>query len=422
MKISLMADLHLNKTIYKGVMDEDFTDLPFRNADMMRAFEFSIDKNINEIHPDLIVILGDIYNSPNPLNPSRTFFNSQLKKLAAANIPVIILIGNHDVCSKHHALEPIAALGLKNVKVIVTPTITYFKDKVLMLFPYSLEVEKKEIEIREQFHKFVEESKVKLQTPPYLNKDVFFFGHFGVNGAIKNSYEEESDSLSGLDMVVTKINLINHNDGDISISDLESIGAKYIFLGDYHQHQVLGTKNAISFYIGSPEKGNFAEKDHKKGFVVYDSDIEPIGPLGSCIYVEYPFCRSMIELKGTYEDMVKAMESCSASSKTLIKTSFVGDEKQLLEYSIKLEYFKKQLQSKFKPVHIFSSQKVVNEEEEKEATQIEKDILSSGHISDDDVRDVAEEGIKEKEKDPEEQAILIKMSNEIYQETKEGEQ
>ena len=151
MKMSLVADIHLNKTIYKGVMDEEFDDLPFRNADFMRAFKFIVDKNINEIHPDLMVILGDVYDTPHPLNPTRTFFNSQLRRLSEASIPTIILVGNHDICSKHHALEPIGALRLKHVKVIETPKLVAFKDKLLMLFPYSFEVEQEKVKLETNF-------------------------------------------------------------------------------------------------------------------------------------------------------------------------------------------------------------------------------------------------------------------------------
>ena len=419
MKISLIADPHLNKTIYKGVMDEEYTYIPFRNADLMRAFAFIINKNIDEIHPDLLVILGDVFDTPHPFNPVRTFFNSQLHRLAEAKIPTIILIGNHDVCSKHHALEPVGALGLNNVKVISSPTLTLFKDTILMLFPYSMEVEKKEIPIRQQFHAFVEESKEKIKTKKELQgKDVLFFGHFGVNGAVKNTYED-SNNFEELGIEPTKKQVINRNEADISIKDLEGVGAKYVFLGDYHEHQVLTKKNTVAFYIGSPEKCNFAEKDHKKGFVVYDSELPPETPLGSCTYVEYPHCRPMVELKGNYQDMLDKMDKLPPSTRTLVKLNFIGNEKELLEYSIALDSFKKVLQSKFKPLYIYPKQKVIDEEEEKIASQIENDILSKGHIDDDDVRQVAEEAIKEKEKDPEEQIILIKMANEIYEETLE---
>lgn len=423
-----MADLHLNKTVYKGVMDEELTDLPFRNADLMRAFEFAINKNVNEIHPDLAVILGDVYDSANPINPIRTFFNTQLRKLSEANIPVIILTGNHDVSSKHHALEPIAALGLKNIKVVSTPKLITFKDKVFMLFPYSLEVEKHEISIRDQFHNFVKYTHKQIELRPELqNKEIMFFGHFGVNGAIKNSYddsESNGDHADSSEDIIAEIQkskkVMNHDIDDITIMDLKTIGANYIFLGDYHQHQVLDTKDTVSFYIGGLEKCNFAEKNHKKGFVVYDSEMES-SSIGKCNYIEYSSCRPMIELKGNYDKMLKDMEKYPESTKTLIKVYFVGDEKELLEYSVKIEDFKKKLSSKFKPLYIFSKQKLINEEAEEEASQIEKNIASQGHIGDSDVRQVVEETIKEKETNLEEQSILINMANKVYEETKEEE-
>ena len=63
MKIAIVPDLHLNKSVYKGVYDRDNPSVPFRSADFMRAFESIVDKCINELKPDLFVIPGDVYDN-----------------------------------------------------------------------------------------------------------------------------------------------------------------------------------------------------------------------------------------------------------------------------------------------------------------------------------------------------------------------
>jgi DNA repair exonuclease SbcCD nuclease subunit len=60
MKIAIAGDLHLNKTVYKGVMDRINSQLHFRNADFMKAFDYMVDKCVNEIKPDLFVVPGDV--------------------------------------------------------------------------------------------------------------------------------------------------------------------------------------------------------------------------------------------------------------------------------------------------------------------------------------------------------------------------
>ena len=106
-KIAVMGDLHLNLVVYTKIYDEEFIGLPFRNGDFMRSFRFMVDKCLDEIKPDLVVIPGDVYDYYEPTNDVRGFFSKQLERLSEQKIPVIILIGNHDVCKKHHALKDI---------------------------------------------------------------------------------------------------------------------------------------------------------------------------------------------------------------------------------------------------------------------------------------------------------------------------
>ena len=48
MKISFIADCHLNKTSYKDDESFMFTSLSFRPQDFMKSLEYMVDKNINE--------------------------------------------------------------------------------------------------------------------------------------------------------------------------------------------------------------------------------------------------------------------------------------------------------------------------------------------------------------------------------------
>jgi DNA repair exonuclease SbcCD nuclease subunit len=403
MKISTISDLHLNISLYKGVLDKLYSDLPFRTVDFMKAFEYNVDQNINVIKPDLIVIAGDVYETFDPSNIVSGFFNGQLRKLNDAKIPVIILVGNHDICRKHHALKPLAALGLKWVKVFESPSIVFFKDVVLALFPYSMEVERKLISIKDQFHSFVNELKLKIASDEkFKDKEVLFFGHFGVRGANINQYTEYLDDVTNVtttSKIQTEIkrNYVNSNDKDISLEDLDTIGAKYVFLGDYHRHQVLNTKKCISMYTGSIEKSDMSEMDQKKGFILYDTDATEKGNMGKCVFIDYPHCRPMIELKGTLREIEEQFKENGKDKKgAIVKVTFIGNNDELTAFSIGFESFKKKMRDTIDPVHVYSQMKVIDDEENNAASALEQEILDRGHVQSDDVIDVVGDLIAER--------------------------
>ena len=423
MKISIIADCHLNKALYKGIMDKLQPFIPFRNADFMRAFEYMVDENINKIKPDLVVVAGDIYDTFDPSNAVRGFFNSQLQRLSAANIPVILMVGNHDICRKHHALKPIQELNLKSIKVVENPKMIEFKGTLLMIFPYSLDVEQNKITIKKQFHDFVADCKVKIENKGMQDKEVLFFGHFGVKGASISEYETKNAVAKIANK--TKRSFINDNGKDISLEDLDSIGAKYAFLGDYHKHQILATKSVKAMYTGSIEKSDMSEIDQKKGFVVYDSEMAESPRMGTCKFIEYPNCRPMIELKGTLLEMHEQLNALDTSDKkydaAIVKIAFVGDSVQLSSFAEGLEGLKREIKQEANPVHMFHTQKVANIEESEEASSIEQEIMDRGNLTNDDVLDVVSAMICERESDEDEQKVLLALAEDIYKTTMEGE-
>lgn len=410
MKLAIVSDLHLNKAVYRGVMDSEFHDLHFRNADFIRAFRFICTKCIDEIKPDLVIINGDVWDKHNPSDDVRGVFSAQIYRLLSNNIPIIILIGNHDVCRKNHALKDLYEIKRKNMKVIEEPMSVDFKGHRLLLFPYSLKVERKEITIKEQFSKFIKDS--GKSSEPTL-----FFGHFGVKGAKINEYEAQSSSSS--EEVVKKKAFVNTNPEDISISDLDTIGAEYVFLGDYHRFQVLPTKKCRALYTGSIEKSDFSEVDQKKGFVVFDTEAEEKGEMGKCEFIEYPECRPMIELKGTILDMKDKFAEIDPQNykRAIVKMSFIGTKSQSIDFMSELDGFKKDMVDKINPVYILpTSINVIDKDQEEKAIKLEEEIVQNGQISDSEILDVAIEIIKENVKDENEVKCLLELIKEIDEE------
>jgi len=428
MKIAVVPDIHLNKTVFKGVMDRDISDLPFRNVDFMKAFAWAVDKNISEIKPDLFVIPGDIYDHPDPSNKVRRFFSKQLRKLNKADIPVIILIGNHDVSKREHAISDIFELQLPKTVVIEKPTINTYKGVKLLLFPYSLEVEQKKKTIKQDFTDFVDEiHKQKLDMPS------IFFGHFGVKGASMNQYTEEEvidqmGQVGELTDTVTKITaevkheFINNNPKDISLDDLDGIGAEYVMLGDYHKHQVLPTKKCIAMYPGSLEKTNALEADLEKGFVVFDSEAKPDKKMGKCQFIVYPNCRPMIEINGTLSKIRENFKKLDPDKYkgAIVKLGFHGTKDELIDFSSGLETLKREIRDTLNPIHVYNQNDVIDEEQREAATKLETEILKKGHLEAEDVIDCVKEMLEERIKDEKEKKLTIDLTVEEYEEYKEA--
>ena len=422
MKITDVADLHLNISLYKGIPDKEKIGLPFRTVDFMKSFEWIVTNNINVIKPDLMVISGDVYDSFAPPSLVSEFFNAQISKLGEAGIKVICIVGNHDLCRIHHSLMPLNASRLPYLRIYQSPKMIEFKDKILMLFPYSMEVESKKIAIRDQFYDFIKECKEKISKDTKLQgKEIFFFGHFGVNGAVANKYTEKLD-LTGEGDEVTETKLfINRNKDDISLGDLDEIGASYVFLGDYHKHQVLDTKKCIAMYSGSIERTDISEAGQSKGFIVYDSEAPEKGKMGKCRFIEYPNCRPLVKIQGNMSEIETQFNKTDESDKgAIIKISFKGNSEELMSFSLGMENLKKKIKSKLDPVHVFTQQKVIDAEEEEKATKLEEEIQERGHVSNSDVLDVVGEMIKEKVKEEDEIKELLKMADDVYKEAMEG--
>jgi DNA repair exonuclease SbcCD nuclease subunit len=377
----------------------------------MKAFEYIVDKNINEIKPDLLVIAGDVYDTHDPSNDVRAFFNRQVSKLVEGKVPVIILVGNHDICKKNHALSPLAEIRMKNVKVIEEPKFIQFRDHILLMYPYSISVERSIIGNKELFYRFAEENKKKIEESPDL-KDlpVIFFGHFGVKGASLNL---------GVSTQGKNLNFANTSSHDISISDLDNCGADYVFLGDYHSHQVLATKKCISMYTGSIEKDDITHRDLKKGFIVYDTSIAKDPKYGQSRFVEYPGCRPMISISGSLKDIKEGIDKLDKDQEgAAVRITFSGSTKEANDYHLALENLREEVRKKIKPVHLLTEQKIVDEESEKRGKEVEQKIIETGHMTEKEVMEVIGEIIKE-QVDEEEYKILFSMAQEIRKEAKE---
>lgn len=106
MTIIHFSDTHLG---YNDLEIVNNTGINQREADFYEAFKQVIDAAI-ELHPDYIIHTGDLFHRPHPSNRAISFCLGQLKRLSVAQIPTIIIAGNHSTPRTRSASPILAAL------------------------------------------------------------------------------------------------------------------------------------------------------------------------------------------------------------------------------------------------------------------------------------------------------------------------
>lgn len=115
------ADIHFGMENYGKI--ESTTGLHTRLLDFQRAFNRCIDHAI-AIDADLFVFAGDAYKTATPSPTQQRLFVECLLRLFKADIPVVIVLGNHDhpmSFGKAHALDLFSQLPVEGFHVIAKP-------------------------------------------------------------------------------------------------------------------------------------------------------------------------------------------------------------------------------------------------------------------------------------------------------------
>ena len=96
MRIVHVADTHLGYSAYRRVCDEDcqFKGLNQREVDTYLSFQAFVDR-VLELRPDAVLHSGDLFDAVRPSNRALAFALEQLVRLSEADIPVVIIAGNH---------------------------------------------------------------------------------------------------------------------------------------------------------------------------------------------------------------------------------------------------------------------------------------------------------------------------------------
>jgi exonuclease SbcD len=120
-RILHFADAHIDMANYGR--HDPISGLPLRVLDFLKSLDTIVDTAIAE-RVDLVIFAGDAYKDRNPAPTFQREWNRRIMRLSRANIPTLLLVGNHDLSpalGRAHALDPFDTLEVPNVRVLDKP-------------------------------------------------------------------------------------------------------------------------------------------------------------------------------------------------------------------------------------------------------------------------------------------------------------
>lgn len=259
------ADIHFGMENY-GRIDSK-TGIHSRLLDFQRALNYCIDHAIGH-NVDFFLFSGDAYKTAHPSPTQQKLLFNCLLRLFKANIPVVIVVGNHDnplSFGKANSMDIFQDLPLEGFHVIAKPTILPLQTKSGLInivgIPWPTRntvslsdnyLYKTGGEITEYIAKAV--AKIIANSAAQLNPTVpaVLAGHLTVASGIFSGSEKRA---------------IYGNDPTFLPSQLAIAPFDYVALGHLHRYQDLNPNGYPSVvYSGSIERVDFGERKEDKGF------------------------------------------------------------------------------------------------------------------------------------------------------------
>ncbi len=267
LRILHFADAHID-IAQQGKQDAT-TGLSIRVTDFLKALDTIVDAAISE-KVDLVVFAGDAYKDRIPAPTYQREWGRRMMRLSNANIPTLLLVGNHDVSptiGKANTLQEFDTLEVSNVRVLGKPE--FLKPADLWDLPLQVlalpwvfrsglmaameltgkEAEKvdKELEVRltEILQEWMNQLDPELPT--------LLVAHGSVQGA---QYGNERTVMLGKDVILPG-------------SLVKDPRLDYAALGHIHKHQDLNPgAHPPVVYAGSIERVDFGEAADDKYYII----------------------------------------------------------------------------------------------------------------------------------------------------------
>ena len=256
MKIIHTADWHLGQSFYEYD----------RKAEHLRFLAWLMDI-IRRLDVDILLIAGDIFDSPNPSAESQKIYYSFLREITNKNphLQIIIIAGNHDSAARLEAPNPLLEIMNITTRGIIKRDadgdidydnliIPLNSGGFCLAVPYLRQGDYPESEsypksVNAMYDNLYEKALAKIND---TFAPVIAMGHLQATGSeISENDRSERTIIGGLECVSP---------------DAFSDGIAYTALGHLHRRQRVSGRENIR-YSGTPIPMSFAEKNNKQGVV-----------------------------------------------------------------------------------------------------------------------------------------------------------
>jgi exonuclease SbcD len=270
-KLLHTADIHIGMENYGRI--DPATGINARVMDFLRRLtdigDYAIEQGV-----DILIFAGDAYRTRDPNPTYQREFARRIKRIADAGIPVILLVGNHDlpaVARRATSIDIFGTLEVPNVHVgnreeVIQVTCRRGQPLQVATAPYPLRTallgkdqaqgkSLAELDTALQSAMIANIGALAAETRARPDVPAILVGHFSVNEA---SHGSEQNIMIGRDAAIPR-------------SVLADPAFRYVALGHIHKHQSLNADLPPPvIYSGSIERIDFGEEHEPKGFVVAD--------------------------------------------------------------------------------------------------------------------------------------------------------
>lgn len=263
------ADIHFGVENYGKI--DPITGIHSRLLDFSKSLNFIIDVAIQE-QVDFFLFCGDAYKTHNPTQTQQKLLLESFLRLHRANIPVVIIIGNHDhpiSFGKTNSLELFAQLPTTGFYVVAKPQLLSIQTKngMVQILGIPWPTRATVAMTGAHLHKSTEtiasiiSSTVSTIIARFAEQidhslPAIFAGHLTVSNGIFSG--SERTAIVGTDPIFFP-------------SQLSLFQFDYVALGHLHRHQQVSDDPAV-VYSGSPDRIDFGERNDVKGFCLVSID------------------------------------------------------------------------------------------------------------------------------------------------------
>ncbi len=267
-KLIHVSDIHFGSGESHGRLNP-LTGLNIRFEDFVLALRKAVDFAI-ESGADVFLFSGDAYKTAAPEPIHQQAFAEQLNRLSKAEIPTILLVGNHDQILRggaSHSMSVFHSLEIPGVIVIQEPRLI------------KIDTAKGPLQIigmpHVTKHLLLTQEKYANCSPVEIDKLLVKL----VGAILEDLYDQLDETVPAVATAHMMIDsaragaeqeLMIGYSTSFPLSFWLNSKLDYVALGHVHGHQILHAERPLVAYAGSIERVDFGEEFEDKGFLEID--------------------------------------------------------------------------------------------------------------------------------------------------------